>query len=253
MPTARKQSSENKYRKRSRSSSSSNSDSDAGSRRSKLGRSKLSEVERLAEIERQRAAQNARVMRQKEQEQKIVEEETVKRIEEMVAQRVAEELEKRKDEIETEVLRRVEEAKQIMERQMLEELERRRKERLEEENRREVSYLVGSGYLPFSYGQRNAEFAIDLLSLHVTQLIRDTVATFFQRWRCHYSKKMFPKFSNVRQVVIVNSAVSAEYEKEESLSAAFLSHLASCSQIYSSFLPAFIHVIPRRIGAGCLV
>lgn len=49
-------------RKRSRSSSSSNSDSDAGSRRSKLGRSKLSEVERLAEIERQRAAQNARVM-----------------------------------------------------------------------------------------------------------------------------------------------------------------------------------------------
>lgn len=191
--------------------------------------------------------------RQKEQEQKIVEEETVKRIEEMVAQRVAEELEKRKDEIETEVLRRVEEAKQIMERQMLEELERRRKERLEEENRREVSYLVGSGYLPFSYGQRNAEFAIDLLSLHVTQLIRDTVATFFQRWRCHYSKKMFPKFSNVRQVVIVNSAVSAEYEKEESLSAAFLSHLASCSQIYSSFLPAFIHVIPRRIGAGCLV
>lgn len=106
--------------------------------------------------------------RQKEQEQKIVEEETVKRIEEMVAQRVAEELEKRKDEIEAEVLRRVEEAKQIMERQMLEELERRRKERLEEENRREVSYFVGSGYPPFSHGQRNAEFAIDLFSLHMT-------------------------------------------------------------------------------------
>lgn len=50
-------------RKRSRSSSSSNSDSDAGSRRLRLGRSnKLSEVERLAEIERQRAAQNARIM-----------------------------------------------------------------------------------------------------------------------------------------------------------------------------------------------
>jgi len=91
-------------------------------------------------MERQRAAQNARLMRQKEQEQKIVEEETVKRIEEMVALRVAEELEKRKDEIEAEVLRRVEEAKQIMEQQMLQELERRRKERLEEENRREVLY-----------------------------------------------------------------------------------------------------------------
>lgn len=90
----------------------------------------------------------------------------------MVAQRVAEELEKRKDEIEAEVLRRVEEAKQIMERQMLEELERRRKERLEEENRREVSYFVGSGYSPFSHGQRNAEFAIDLYSVH--NIIRST-------------------------------------------------------------------------------
>ena len=86
-----------------------------------------------------------------------MEEETVKRIEEIVAQRVAEELEKRKDEIEAEVLRRVEEAKQIMERQMLEELERRRKERLEEENRREVSYLVGSGFLPFSHGTLNLQ------------------------------------------------------------------------------------------------
>lgn len=106
--------------------------------------------------------------RQKEQEQKIVEEETVKRIEEMVAQRVAEELEKRKDEIEAEVLRRVEEAKQIMERQMLEELERRRKERLEEENRREVSYFVGLGFSPFFHGQLNAEFAIGLVPAFVT-------------------------------------------------------------------------------------
>ncbi len=113
-----------------------------------------------------------------------MEEETVKRIEEMVAQRVAEELEKRKDEIEAEVLRRVEEAKQIMERQMLEELERRRKERLEEENRREVSYLVGSSYLPFSHGQRNAEFAINL------QLVPDVVATFLKWWRCRYLLKI---------------------------------------------------------------
>lgn len=91
----------------------------------------------------------------------------MKRIEEMVAQRVAEELEKRKDEIEAEVLRRVEEAKQIMERQMLEELERRRKERLEEENRREVSYFVAADYSPFSRGQRNAEFAIYIIPLHL--------------------------------------------------------------------------------------
>ena len=49
-------------RKRSRSSSSSDSDSDAGSRRRLTRTSKLSEVERLAEIERQRAAHNARIM-----------------------------------------------------------------------------------------------------------------------------------------------------------------------------------------------
>lgn len=48
---------------RSRSSSSSNSDSDGTSRRHRHSRSsKLSEVERLAEMERQRAAQNARLM-----------------------------------------------------------------------------------------------------------------------------------------------------------------------------------------------
>ena len=136
--------------------------------------------------------------RQKEQEQKIVEEETVKRIEEMVAQRVAEELEKRKDEIEAEVLRRVEEAKQIMERQMLEELERRRKERLEEENRREVSYLVGSGFLPFSHGQRNAEFAINL------QFDPNVVAKLKKKkkkkkwWRCHCL--IFSRFSKIYKV-----------------------------------------------------
>merc|ERR1711928_85056 len=92
--SSRKDVLETKYRKgRSRSSSSSNSDSDGASRRHRHSRSsKLSEVERLAEMERQRAAQNARLMRQKEQEQKIVEEETVKRIEKM-ALRVAEELE----------------------------------------------------------------------------------------------------------------------------------------------------------------
>ncbi len=143
--------------------------------------------------------------RQKEQEQKIVEEETVKRIEEMVAQRVAEELEKRKDEIEAEVLRRVEEAKQLMERQMLEELERRRKERLEEENRREVSYLVGSSYLPFSHGQRNAEFAINL------QLVPDVVATFLKCWRCRYLLSKLLKWK------IVNSAVSAHTNMKKSI------------------------------------
>lgn len=91
----------------------------------------MDEVERLAEMERQR--------RQREAEQRLVEEETAKRIEELVTKRVEEELEKRKDEIEREVAKRVEEAKQIMEKQMMEEMERRKERQLQEEKHREVS------------------------------------------------------------------------------------------------------------------
>ncbi|KAH0811225.1 hypothetical protein GEV33_011566 [Tenebrio molitor] len=90
---------------------------------------KMDEVERLAEMERQR--------RQREAEQRLIEEETAKRIEELVKKRVEEELEKRKDEIEKEVTKRVEEAKRIMEKQMMEDLERRREKQREEEKRRE--------------------------------------------------------------------------------------------------------------------
>lgn len=90
----------------------------------------MDEVERLAELERQR--------RQKELQSKFIEDETSKRIEEIVAKRVQEELQKRKDDIEAEVLRRVEEAKKIMEKQMLEEMERRRQVELEEQKQKEV-------------------------------------------------------------------------------------------------------------------
>jgi len=95
---------------------------------------KILEVERMAEIERQK--------RQKELEAKNIEEEANKRIEELVAKRVEEELERRREEIEAEVMRRVEEAKKIMEAQMLEEMERRKQERLEEARRREVRILL---------------------------------------------------------------------------------------------------------------
>lgn len=91
---------------------------------------KMDEVERLAEMERQR--------RQREAEQRLIEEETAKRIEELVNKKVAEELEKRKDEIELEVAKRVEEAKKILEKQMMEEMERRREKQLQEEKLREV-------------------------------------------------------------------------------------------------------------------
>lgn len=100
---------------------------------SAAAKKKILEVERLAEMERQK--------RQKEAEQKSIEEEANKRIEELVAKRVEEELERRRDEIEAEVLRRVEEAKKIMEAQMLQELERRKEEQLEEARRREVRNL----------------------------------------------------------------------------------------------------------------
>merc|ERR1712129_347761 len=69
------------------------------------------EVERMAEIEKQK--------RQKELEAKNIEEEANKRIEELVAKRVEEELERRREEI-----------------------ERRKKEQQEEINRREVRILL---------------------------------------------------------------------------------------------------------------
>nr|CAD7397935.1 unnamed protein product [Timema poppensis] len=126
--------SDNWKRSHTESSSSSSDLSDEGTRtnhvRKRYNDRKMDEVERLAEMERQR--------RQRELEQKMVEEETAKRIEELVKKRVEEELEKRKEEIEAEVLRRVEEAKKIMEHQMMEEMERRRQLQLEEEKKREV-------------------------------------------------------------------------------------------------------------------
>jgi len=91
---------------------------------------KILEVERMAEMERQK--------RQKELEQKNIEEEANKRIEELVAKRVAEELERRREEIEAEVSRRVEEAKRAMEAKMLEDMERQKQEQIEETRRREV-------------------------------------------------------------------------------------------------------------------
>merc|ERR1711899_645425 len=74
---------------------------------SSAAKKKILEVERMADIERQK--------RQRELEDKNIEEEANKRIEELVAKRVEEELERRREEIEAEVLRRVEEAKKIME------------------------------------------------------------------------------------------------------------------------------------------
>jgi len=94
----------------------------------------LLQVERLAEMERQRRA--------KEVEQKTIEEEAAKRIEMLVKKRVEEELEKRRDEIEQEVNRRVETAKAEMEREMMLELERRREQIREEERRREVGARI---------------------------------------------------------------------------------------------------------------
>jgi len=101
---------------------------------SSAAKKKILEVERMAEIERQK--------RQKELEDKNIEEEANKRIEELVAKRVEEELERRREEIEAEVLRRVEEAKKIMEAKMMEEMERRKQEQLEEARRREVRILL---------------------------------------------------------------------------------------------------------------
>jgi len=97
---------------------------------------KVSEVERLAEIERRKTAGD----RQKEVEARTIELETNKRIEELVARRVEEELERRRDQIEEEVLRRVEEAKKVMEEQMMKELEIKKKEQLEEARKREVFF-----------------------------------------------------------------------------------------------------------------
>ena len=137
--------------RRRHSSSSSSSDSDHSSSRRSSKKSKKSEVERLAEIERQRYVltrlkliNNAihilflTYRRIKDVELKSIEEKANERIEELVAKRVEEELERRREEIEAEVLRRVAEAKKVMEAQMMEELEKRKAEQLAEAERREV-------------------------------------------------------------------------------------------------------------------
>jgi len=123
----------NKSRKRSTSTSSSNSEEldDFGRAvaRNRI-KKRTDEVERLAEMERQR--------RQKELETRFIEEEAAKIVAKKIEERVQEELEKRKHEIEAEVIRRVEEAKRSMEQQMLEELEKRRQAELAEQRKKEV-------------------------------------------------------------------------------------------------------------------
>ncbi|KAI8427557.1 hypothetical protein MSG28_002065 [Choristoneura fumiferana] len=109
----------------SSTSSEASYDGSRNNRKKSKGRSKMDEVDRLAEMERQR--------RIREAEQKVVEEEAAKRIELLVKKRVEEELEKRKDEIEQEVAKRVEEAKRKMEKEMMEELERQREQQRREE------------------------------------------------------------------------------------------------------------------------
>lgn len=125
----------------------------------------MDEVDRLAEMERQRRVREA------EQKVKIeniyifkicqtrikilylllkfeifqvVEEEAAKRIELLVKKRVEEELEKRKDEIEQEVAKRVEEAKKKMEKEMMEELERQREQQRQEELARQVTMICNT-------------------------------------------------------------------------------------------------------------
>ena len=76
---------------------------------------KVSEVERLAKIERRKTAGD----RQKEIEAGTVEMETKKRIEELVARRVEEEFELRAEQMREKVLRKVEIALKIMKEQMM--------------------------------------------------------------------------------------------------------------------------------------
>lgn len=91
---------------------------------------KMDEVERLAEMERQR--------RQREAEQHLIDEETTKRIEEVITKRVNEVLKVRREEIELRLSEKVEEAKVNMDRELREEKERRRQRELLEEKIREV-------------------------------------------------------------------------------------------------------------------
>lgn len=132
----------------------------------------MDEVDRLAEMERQRRVREAEQKVSKlvcsqelsiitldfdinqylcycecsliiisEFSSKVVEEEAAKRIELLVKKRVEEELEKRKDEIEQEVAKRVEEAKRKMEKEMMEELERQREQQRRKEMARQVTAL----------------------------------------------------------------------------------------------------------------
>ncbi|CAM4971251.1 unnamed protein product [Rotaria socialis] len=82
---------------------------------------KKAEVERLAELERERM----QLIRQKETRENLIQSEVERRVKDIVETRVREELERRKDEIENEVKRRVDVLKRSMEKQMLIELEKR--------------------------------------------------------------------------------------------------------------------------------
>ena len=92
----------------------------------------MSEVERLAALERLKA------LREQERKEEEGEEESRRRVDEAVARRVEEELESRRDWIEEEVARRVAAAKAEMEAAMMAEVEKSRGEYLAEETRKEV-------------------------------------------------------------------------------------------------------------------
>ncbi|CAF1184095.1 unnamed protein product [Didymodactylos carnosus] len=87
---------------------------------------KKAEVERLAELERQRM----QLLRQKEAREQMIQTEVERRCKELVDIRVKDELERRKDEIESEVKRRVDIIKKHLEKHMLVELEKRKDEEM---------------------------------------------------------------------------------------------------------------------------
>jgi len=126
-----------------RSTSGSSNDAREDSTLSDLAARKKAEVDRLAELERERI----QLLRQKETRENLIQTEVDRRVKDIVETRVREELERRKDEIENEVKRRVDVLKRTMEKQMLIELEKRNNEEMrklmakEEEERRKREEL----------------------------------------------------------------------------------------------------------------
>ncbi|CAF0876434.1 unnamed protein product [Rotaria sordida] len=91
-----------------------------------LASRKKAEIDRLAELERERT----QLLRQKETRENLIQAEVDRRVKDIVEIRVREELERRKDEIENEVKRRVDVLKRTMEKQMLIEIEKRNHEEI---------------------------------------------------------------------------------------------------------------------------